>query len=82
MRNIAKNRYLDALLKLMLLSAVIHMTVLAVYFVLYLDLSRFNFFKIVALDLFYPQLVTTHLTNIYSLGTMFILWAMFFSANK
>lgn len=70
MNSIVKNRYLDALLKLMLLSAILHMVVLGVYFLVYNDISYFNFFTIIALDLFFPVLSYTENTFMYSLITM------------
>lgn len=58
MNPIVKNRYLDALLKLMLLSAILHMAVLVLYFVVHGDASRFIFFKIINIDLFIPELAS------------------------
>lgn len=74
MNPIVKNRHADALLKLMLLSAILHMAVLVVYFVLYADISHLNFFKIIAIDLFFPQVTRTNFTDIYSLLVAFGLY--------
>lgn len=83
MKPIVKNRYLDALLKLMLLSAVLHMVVLAVYFVVYGDASHFNFFKIIALDLFFPELASDFM-HLYSLliGVWLYVFLFYFFTHK
>ena len=82
MNPIVKNRHLDALLKLMLLSAVLHMAVLAIYFVLHVDATRFNFFKIINIDLLYPRLVTNSLTNFYSTVVMVVLYLFFYTFSS
>lgn len=75
MNPIVKNRYLDALLKLMLLSAILHMAVLVVYFIIYRDISRFNFFKIIDIDLFVPELVSN---NMYPYSFFITVWLYVF----
>lgn len=84
MNSIVKNRYFDALLKLMLLSAVLHMFTLFVYFLIHLDASRFNFFKIINIDLFFPELITNQYTNMYSiiLGIFLYICLYYFFTKK
>lgn len=85
MNPIVKNRRFDALLKLMLLSAVLHMAILFVYFVVHLDASRFNFFKITDIDLFFPELTSNSYSNVYSLLVGILLYTLiyyFFTKKK
>ena len=46
MNCLVKNRYFDALLKLMLFSAIIHMGILILYSVINLNIEKLNFFDI------------------------------------
>lgn len=86
MNSIVKNRYIDTLLKLMLLSAVIHMIVLAVYSVSNNDFTSFNFFTIVGLDLLFPQIVANDCQYLYSFVTVLCLYILLYyflnSKNK
>lgn len=66
MKSIVKNPYLDALLKLMLLSAVIHILVLAIYSISHGNVSHLNFFKIINIDLFFPEIVNMDCYGLYS----------------
>lgn len=53
------NRFVHALVFLMFFSAVIHMVVLALHFIMTKDYTPFNFFRIIGLDLFYPNFVSS-----------------------
>ena len=75
---LVKNRYIDALLKLMLLSAIIHMIVLAWYSVVYNDFTLFNFFTIVGIDLLFPQIVTSDCQYVYSFAIVLCMYAVLF----
>lgn len=66
MKSIVKNPYLDALLKLMLLSAIIHIFVLVIYSVLNGNVFYLNFFKIINIDLFFPEIVNLDCYGLYS----------------
>lgn len=66
MKPIVKNPYLDALLKLMLLSAIIHMIVLVTYSILNGNVSHLNFFKIINIELFFPEIVNVDCYGLYS----------------
>ena len=54
-----KNKIIRSGLTLMLLSAFLHMGILALHFLFTFDASPFNFFKIIGLDLFYPNFVSS-----------------------
>lgn len=78
MMPLVKNRYIDALLKLMLLSSIIHMVALALYSVTYNDFGPFNFFTIVGIDLLFPQIITSDCQYVYSFATVLCLYAVIF----
>ena len=53
------NKIIHAGLLLMLLSAFLHMGILALHLLFTFDASPFNFFKIIGLDLFFPVFVSS-----------------------
>jgi uncharacterized membrane protein len=59
MSSIRNNRSIWALIMLMLVSASLHMVLLALHFVITLDYTPFNFFRIIGFDLFYPTFVAS-----------------------
>lgn len=79
-----KNRFLDAVLKLMLLSAFLHMIVLSIYTVLTGDTTHSSFLKIIAIDLFYPELVNSPVGQYLSFASVIVLYILLyiFFTNK
>lgn len=67
---------LQAFIKLMLVSAVIHLVVLAIYFGLTQDSVPLSFYSIVGLNLFFPYLVTGPFANFYSILTIVIVYCI------
>jgi len=63
---VKKNKFLAAVLNLVLLSGVIHMVILIIDSIIKLDMSRFNFFDIVDLDLFFPNIAHGPISQILS----------------
>ncbi len=83
MIQIAKNRYLDAFLKLLLVSAFIHLAILIVYAFVSHDLAYLNYFRIISLDLFFPRVRSFGSTNvIVLLATLGFYLAIFFLFTK
>ncbi len=79
MRQIAKNRYLDALLKLVLFSAITHMLILAYKSVSTADPVIMNYFNILDLELFFEGIEKGTLSQILSVVVMLgIYFAIFF----
>ena len=76
MNTYTKNRYLEAFVKLMIFSSVLHLSVIAVYFYKTHDALPLNFFSIVGLDLLFPSLVTSSFATIYSIGTIVVLYTI------
>ncbi|MDP3881457.1 MAG: hypothetical protein Q8Q31_01105 [Nanoarchaeota archaeon] len=54
---IVNNRYLETLFRLMLLSAIVHVTLLIIYSMKIKDLSPLNYISILEIDLFFPSIV-------------------------
>ena len=54
---IVKNDYLDALFKLMLLSAAVHMIILIATAIVNLDFKVLNYFNILDLEIIFPSII-------------------------
>ncbi|HRZ85321.1 MAG TPA: hypothetical protein P5277_00935 [Candidatus Paceibacterota bacterium] len=85
MINIVKNRYLDSLLKLFLLSAIIHVILILIYTLISGDYQTINFFNILDIDLFIPLIKSSNLIFIIASITMIAIYLiifLLFSKNK
>ncbi len=76
MSSLKTNRFIQAFLYLMLISAALHIFILVLYFTVTLDYSSLNFFEIIGLNLFYPTFVSSisgnYLSIIVMLGIYFL----------
>lgn len=61
MKKILKSKYIQALKKLILFSASTHLVILAIYAITNNDLQILNYFNIIDIDLFFPEIVNTYL---------------------
>jgi len=78
-RRLAKNRYLDALLKLVLFSAITHMLILVYKSLSTTDSTVMNYFNILDLDLFFDGIEKGALSQVLSIVVMLgIYFAIFF----
>lgn len=59
MISLSRHRYLDAFLKLLLLSALLHGVVALPYALIFKDTAVLNYFHIVDLDVWFPQIIET-----------------------
>lgn len=70
------NRFIQAFLYLMLISAALHVCILIIHFIVTLDPSSLNLFEIIGLNLFYPVFVSSifgnYLSVIVTLGIYFL----------
>lgn len=82
MEKIVKNKYLDALFKLMILSSVIHMGVVIFYSITNLSLTKLNIFNILALDLLSPILDKGIISIIAALITIELYLLFLFTSDK
>lgn len=78
MKSILSSRPVKAFVLLMIVSSIIHLTVLAVYFVQTHDMVPLNFFSIVGLNLFFPSLITIPYALVYSFVTTLTLYLILF----
>ena len=79
------NRFLQALIYLMFISAALHMCILFVYIILSKDATPANFFSIIGLNLFYPAFVASSLGYFLSYvvsGAIYIAGYLFLTNTK
>lgn len=73
------SRFINAFIGLMLLSAALHLTTLAVYYIKTGDEDPLNFFSIIGFNLFFPQLITSQFAPLYSfIATVSLYLIVFF----
>ena len=77
-KKITCNRYLDALLKLILFSALVHIFILVIHAVREKDVSILNYFNILDMDFFFPGIADGVLSNVLSVGVMVVIFGLFF----
>jgi len=83
MKQIQKNKYIDALKKLILFSAISHIILLILYSIINLTIIPLNYFNILDLDLFFPNIINGHLSQILSLIIIAIIyWIIYFFSSK
>lgn len=82
---ISKNRYLDALLKFILLTAVIHVFLLFIASIINADIIHLNYFNILDVDLFFPGVEIGLLSQILSVVAIIIIYVtiyIYFTKNE
>lgn len=84
MNSLSKNRYLDAFLKALLFIAIIHFFIMLLYSIINLQPGIFNIFRIVELDLFFPNIIEGSLSSIISIILYLMVFpiAFFFFTRK
>ncbi len=71
------NKYIVALKNVMLFSAIIHIIMIAIYSIVKLNTIKFNFFDILDLDLFFPNIIKGNLSQIFSIIAFIIVYCIF-----
>jgi len=79
---IVKNKYLNALFILMFFSAVIHMAIISFWLLLTRDVYIFNYFNILDLDLFFPNMLNSVWGNLFSLVFMVSFYLIIFKCQE
>jgi len=77
-----RNKYVIALENVMLFSAIVHMIMIAIYSIVKLNTVKFNFFDILDLDLFFPNIIKGNLSQVFSIIAFVIVYCIFFFINK
>jgi len=75
---ISKNRYLDAFLKFVLLTAIIHMFLLFAAAAINADITYLNYFNILDIDLFFPGVEYGLLSQVLSIAAMVVLYVIIY----
>jgi len=64
---LSKNRYIDAALKLVLVSGIMHAFLLLIFSIAKLNAAYLNYFNILDVDLFFPSIAKGALSQILSI---------------
>lgn len=76
------NRYIKALTGLVLLSASIHIVILVIYSITNWDIRYLNYFNIIDVDLFIPEVVDGLLSQILSMVTIVVIFIVIYAGLK
>jgi|GEM_PF-751963 hypothetical protein len=76
---IMNNRYIKALTGLVLLSASIHIVILVIYSIINLDIRYLNYFNIIDVDLFLPEIADGPLSQILSIITIVVVFIVIYA---
>jgi hypothetical protein len=79
---IVKNKYLNALFLLMLLSAIIHMIILFYWSAIHSDLYVLNYFNILDVDFFFPNILNSFWGNTFSVLFVVAIYLIILKINK
>ena len=79
---IVKNKYINALFILMLFSAVTHILIVFYSAIISGDLYIVNYFNILDLDLFYPDIFNSFIGNIFSMLFVIVIYLIILKSNK
>jgi len=79
---IVKNKYINTLFILMLFSAIVHMLVVFYSALTSRDLYVVNYFNILDLDLFYPNIFNSFIGNIFSIFFVVTIYLIILKNNK
>jgi len=75
----SENRYIDALIKLILFSAVFHIILITIYSIVNLDITYLNYFNILDIDLFFPGIIDGSLSQVFSILMITIIYLIIYS---
>ena len=75
----SENRYIDALIKLILFSAVFHIILIIIYSIVNLDITHLNYFNILDIDLFFPGIIDGPLSQVFSILMIAIIYLIIYS---
>jgi len=79
---IVKNRYINALLILMLVSAIVHMLILFCFALASGNLYTVNYFNVLDIDFFYPNIFNSFWGNVLSVALMLVIYLIILKSNK
>ena len=79
---IVKNKYVNALLVLMLLSALVHMLILSYFSIKSKNLYALNYFNILDVDLFYASIFDSAAGNVFSVLFVIFIYFIILKINR
>ncbi len=84
MVRITKNKFIDALLNVILVAGILHLTLLITICIIRRDITYLNFFRIIEIDAFFPYITQGPLSQITSLAIIAALYflMLFFYTKK
>ncbi len=77
-----KNKYLLVLKRLILFSAITHIILLIIYSFIRLDITYLNYFNILDLDLFFPNIIYGYFSQIVSILVILIIYFFIYFLSK
>lgn len=77
-----KNKYLNALLLLLLFSAVFHMAILFVFAIAFWNIHFLNYFHILNLNYFFPEFSNNYLADGISFAVMLGIYLIILKCNN
>ena len=77
-----KKHFINALIKFILFSATLHILLLLIFFVFKRDLTLINYFNIIGLNLFFPEVGQGLASQIFSLLTMVVIYGLIFFVSS
>jgi hypothetical protein len=78
MKRFVRNRFVDVLLNVILVMAILHIILLIALCLAKRDISYLNFFRILEIDAFFPYITQGPLSQIASLAIMAVLYLLMF----
>lgn len=69
-----KNRYFEALIKLILFSAIFHLVLLFIYSLIKLNFSYLNYFRIIDVSLIFPSITEGPFSLVFSFITALVIY--------
>ena len=79
---IVKNKYINAVLLMMILSATVHISILFAIALVSGDLYVLNYFNTISLTYFYPDFLNSFLGNIIAFVFMVCMYVIILVCNK
>lgn len=79
---IVKNKYINSLFVLILFSAIAHMLIIFYLAITSGDLYIINYFNILDLDLLFPNLFNSSVSNTFSIFFVVVIYLIILKSNK
>lgn len=78
MNRFSENRFIDAALKTVIVSALTHITIIVIHAIMTSNIMKLNYFKILELDLFIPGVGRDMMSFFVSMVTLLLVYFLVF----